>query len=148
MVSAAGDTIVVAYESATYPPLPTSADIVWLGSLESLEVRLEPVNTWAGFVVGAVMGAVIGTVAVGFAGVGSVEGEFISFPPWWLGAPVGALLGGAFGAAFAHDRGTRWKRIPLPHIEGAETFPRGPLHTTNAGAGCRHLVTKPLGADG
>lgn len=124
MVSAAGDTIVVAYESASYPPMSTSADTVWLGSLELLEVRLQPMNTWVGLVRGAVIGAIVGTVVVGFARTGN-EYYYIFPASWRFGASLGAILGGGFGAAFAHDRGTRWKRVALPHVEGAEALPHG-----------------------
>jgi hypothetical protein len=114
LLSATHDTLVVSYDGVMFPPTTAYGDSVWLGSLTSLEVRLKPVNMLVGFVGGVALGGMLGGV-VAEAALASHRGEEIIIPAWVIGAPVGALLGGVFGVAFAHDRGMRWTRIPLSH---------------------------------
>jgi hypothetical protein len=113
VLSSAGDTIVVQYDVVFYPPVGTHADTVWLGSLEWLEVRLKPASMLSGVIVGAALGALTGSAVAGLTTRGNRNGEYF-IPVWRVCAPVGAVVGGGLGLVIAHDRGMRWKRIPLP----------------------------------
>src|SRR5262245_26060980 len=108
------DLIVVAYDVTTYPP-SAPADTVWLSSLQSLEVQRQPMSTAVGLFTGILVGGALGGAVAELASIGQPESEdFFIVRPWMFGAPVGAILGGVFGAAYAHDRGQSWARVPLP----------------------------------
>jgi hypothetical protein len=101
-------------------------DSVNFGSLESLEVRLRSFNMALGLVGGAAIGALAGAAVARVAASGDEWGS--AFAPIYIGAPVGALIGGVVGIAYAHDRGTRWKSVPLLAARaGADAPPNKPL---------------------
>jgi hypothetical protein len=118
VVSCRGDTVVFAYATEAYPPRAADADTLLLTSLQSLEVRLEPVPAVKGVLIGAVTGALIGA----FVGFGTQELarsgdelDVLFIPAAGALAGFGAVLGATVGALIAHDRDTNWKRIPLSH---------------------------------
>ncbi len=92
-------------------------DSVRLGSLQSLEVRSKPFNMGLGFMGGIALGALAGAAVAGVAVMGS-DDEWASLAPIFVGAPIGALVGGVIGLAYSHDRGTHWKQVSLPSPGG------------------------------
>jgi hypothetical protein len=102
---------------------------VQIRALESLEVRLKPLNLFAGFAGGAALAAIVGSVVAGVGNAQRAPHEYY-VPIWYLAAPA-AGLGALIGIAYAHDRGERWKRVALPTIDKAAMYaPNQPLHPT------------------
>jgi MFS family permease len=112
VVALAASSIVVVGDYSAW------SDTVSLRSLESLEVRLRSFNMVLGLVGGVAVGAILGGAVAELAASGqSHEGEVFYPPAYWIGAPIGALVGGVVGLAYAHDRGLHWKRVALPQID-------------------------------